>query len=51
MKGFRSIMWEKFPTENRAQRGKDIRIGPYIYKVVVRIGDWHLVKKIAGPTI
>ncbi len=35
----------KFPTENRVKAGDFTRIGPNIYEVVFRIGDYHLLKK------
>lgn len=31
---------------NKYQRGERIRIGRSIYRVVFRIGTWHLLKKI-----
>lgn len=31
---------------NKYQRGERIRIGRFIYRVVFRIGTWHLLKKV-----
>lgn len=36
-----------FATLPQKERIKDtIRIGPYFYKVIFRIGKWHCLKKI-----
>ena len=32
--------------DSKFQRGEEIRIGRNIYRVVLRIGFWHLLKKI-----
>lgn len=32
---------------NEFQRGEDVRIGRNIYRVVFRIGSWHLLKRIS----
>ena len=31
---------------NKFHRGEVVRIGPTIYRVVFRIGSWHLLKRI-----
>lgn len=32
---------------NKFQRGEHVRIGRNIYRVVFRIGSWHLLKRIS----
>lgn len=31
---------------NKFSRGEEIRIGRTIYRIVLRIGSWHLLKRI-----
>ena len=33
-------------SNNKFQRGEEVRIGRAIYRVVFRIGSWHLLKRI-----
>lgn len=35
---------------NKFHRGEDVRIGRIIYRVVFRIGSWHLLKRISKKT-
>lgn len=35
---------------NKFQRGEQIRIGRNIYRVIFRIGSWHLLKRISKKT-
>ena len=31
---------------NKFQRGEHVRIGRTIYRVILRIGSWHLLKRM-----
>lgn len=31
---------------NKFQKGEEVRIGRRIYRVIFRIGSWHLLKRI-----
>ena len=35
---------------NKFQRGEDVRIGRIIYRVIFRIGSWHLLKRVSKKT-
>lgn len=40
--------WDYAGTRNnKFQKGEHVRIGRNIYRVVFRIGSWHLLKRIS----